>query len=89
VKDSGLSPFKKPNLNTAQARRALKAIETGIMAALANNEDVILEHFGVFAVYDSPSRNGINPQTQQPLTVPAQKRIRFRWAKSFRKYISA
>ena len=53
---------------------ALKAIETvfGVIEkTLVNKEKVQLVGFGTFSVKDRSERVGRNPQTKEPMTIPA------------------
>ena len=48
-----------------------------IGACLMRGEDVHLMPFGVFRVVTRAERQGRNPRTGEPITIPAKKVIRF------------
>ncbi len=59
-------------LSQAQARDILATILTMLSEVLKAGEPVKLTGFGTFAVQRRPERIGRNPQTGEPLTLPAQ-----------------
>ncbi len=68
----------------AKAGEALDAVFDAITAALKNGDEVRLPSFGVFAVAETASRTGRNPQTGEEMVVPAGKRARFRPGKALK-----
>lgn len=65
-------------LTQAQAKVAIEAALTAIKEALVAGDNVALLGFGTFAVNERPEREGINPFTQQPMTFPAKKVVKFK-----------
>jgi len=55
----------------AQAGRALDAVLESVTGALAKGEQVVLVGFGTFSVKDRAARTGRNPQTGDPIDIPA------------------
>jgi len=55
----------------AQAGRALDAFLESVTGALAKGEQVVLVGFGTFSVKDRAARTGRNPQTGDPIDIPA------------------
>ena len=60
---------------------AANSVETSlelIKDALANSEEVLISGFGKWSVRAKSQRRGRNPQTGDPLTLPARKVVTFR-----------
>ena len=55
----------------AQAGRALDAVLESVTGSLAKGEQVVLVGFGTFSVKDRAARTGRNPQTGDPIDIPA------------------
>lgn len=69
---------EKANLESrAQAERIYDAILLGMQDALAQGHSVSIREFGTFSVTVRAQRQGRNPQTGEPLDIPAQKVVRF------------
>lgn len=68
----------KAGLTKAQAKEAVDAMFSTISEALAEGDKVALLGFGTFSVVEKPERTGINPRTQEPITIPARKQIKFK-----------
>ncbi|MBQ1936475.1 MAG: HU family DNA-binding protein, partial [Bacteroidales bacterium] len=45
------------------------------------NDKITLVGFGTFSVAERGERQGINPATQQPITIPAKKSAKFKGGK--------
>ena len=60
-----------------QVGEIFDATLTAIKEALQAGEEVRLIGFGTFAVRESAERPGVNPQTREPMTIPAKERVRF------------
>ncbi len=68
----------KAGLTKADAGRALDAVLEGITSGLKKNGKVALVGFGTFATKTRAARNGINPLTKQPLSIPAKTVVSFK-----------
>ncbi len=66
------------NLTKADAERALKAFQDAVEGAMSNGDSVTLVGFGTFSVSERPARTGRNPQTKQPMEIPASKVVKFK-----------
>ena len=55
-----------------------------IGAALAKGEEVNIAGFGIFAVVDTPERDGRNPQTGAAIKIAASKMPKFRASKTLK-----
>ena len=61
----------------ADAEAALKAVQGAIIAALVNGDKITLPGFGTFKVVETAARTGRNPQTGEPVEIPAKRKIKF------------
>ena len=68
----------------AAAERMVGAVFAAIADALARDETVAIAGFGKFAVRGRAARQGRNPQTGEPVAVPASKAPSFKPAKALR-----
>jgi DNA-binding protein HU-beta len=55
------------------------------MAVLEQSGSLRLANFGTFTVKQTKERQGINPKTQQPITIPAGYRMGFKVSQSWKK----
>lgn len=62
----------------AASTKAVNAVFDAIETALANGEEVSISGFGAFRVVERSSRQGLNPQTREPMTIEARKSPVFR-----------
>lgn len=63
---------KEAGLSKADAARALDATVAGITAGLKKDGKVSLVGFGTFTAKTRAAREGINPLTKAPLSIPAK-----------------
>lgn len=68
----------------AQATRALDAVIESVTNALKQNDQVVLVGFGTFSVKERAARSGRNPQTGQPIEIPAAKIPTFKPGKALK-----
>lgn len=62
---------ERAGLSQTQARQALDALTEIVGETLAAGEKVTIPGFGTFEVRVRTERQGTNPQTRQPMTIPA------------------
>ncbi len=62
----------KTGLTKADAGRALDAVLEGIVDGLKKDGKVALVGFGTFSAKRRAARNGINPLTKEPMSIPAK-----------------
>ena len=67
------SVAEKSGLTKKDAEKAVNAVFDSITATLVSGEKVQLVGFGTFEVRERKERQGQNPQTKQPITIPATK----------------
>lgn len=68
----------------AQAGRALDAVIETVTEALKKDEQVVLVGFGTFSVKERAARSGRNPQTGEPISIPAAKIPTFKPGKALK-----
>ncbi len=65
-------------ISKVDAKKALDATVAAIKDALIAGDKVSLVGFGTFSVAKRPARQGINPLTKKPLSIPAKKVAKFK-----------
>ncbi|MBB3190034.1 DNA-binding protein HU-alpha [Halomonas cerina] len=86
--------MRKPELAAAIAERAdlskdkasqvLNVILDEITGSVSDGQDVSLIGFGTFSVRERAARTGKNPQTGEPLTIPASRTVAFKPGKGLK-----
>lgn len=71
-------------VNKAQVDRILRLAFNAIQEAVAQGEGAKLPGFGAFTRVTRQARDGRNPKTGQPLTIPQRHAPRFAPSKQFR-----
>ena len=66
------SIVEQTGLSKKDANAAVDALGATIIEALSNGDSVGLIGFGTFETKDRPARTGRNPQTGEPLEIPAK-----------------
>lgn len=74
----------KASLNKAQAGAAVDAVFAAITAALKDGDEVRIVGFGNFVVTTREASEGRNPQTGEPIQIPASKQPKFRVGKALK-----
>ncbi|ADU66048.1 HU family DNA-binding protein [Desulfurispirillum indicum] len=64
-------------ITKVQAEKALNAFIDSVSSTLKSGEKVTLVGFGTFQVSERAKRQGINPRTKTPITIPARKSPKF------------
>lgn len=72
------------SLSKADAERALNAFMDIIKDTLRREGKLALAGFGTFVVSERKAREGRNPQTGEPIQIPAGKGVRFRPGKGLK-----
>lgn len=68
----------KAGLTKADAGRALDAVLEGIETGLKKEGKVAFVGFGTFNAKVRAGRNGINPLTKEPITIPEKTVVTFK-----------
>ena len=64
--------------------RVVNQVLDTLQRAIVEYGSLKIQGFGVFEVVDVPARQGRNPQTGEPITIPAHKAVKFRPGKELR-----
>ena len=72
-------------LTKENAKKVVNAVLEGILTVLEQSGSIRLANFGTFTVKQTKERQGINPKTQQPITIPAGYRMGFKVSQSWKK----
>ena len=67
----------KTGSSKSDAQKFFDAFVDTVTGSLKSSEDVQITGFGKFYVQKRDSREGINPQTRQKMTIPASKVPKF------------
>ena len=72
------------DLTKKDAEKAVAAFIESVEGALKKGDKVQLVGFGTFEVRQRAARTGRNPQTKQPIQIPASKLPVFKAGKAFK-----
>mgnify|MGYP002568626261 CR=1 FL=1 len=76
-------------LSKKDAEKALKAFTDVVTEELKKGEKVQLVGFGTFEVSERAAREGINPLTKQPMSIPASKAPKFKAGRGLKDAVNA
>jgi DNA-binding protein HU-beta len=68
----------KAGLSKVDAKKAVEAFAETVSSELQNGGKVALLGFGAFSVSEKAARNGVNPKTKEPISIPARKAVKFK-----------
>ena len=71
-------------LTKKDAEKAVNAVLDSVTGALKDGDKVSLVGFGTFETRQRPARTGRNPQTKQPITIPASIAPAFKAGKALK-----
>ena len=80
---------QRANLSKKEAGDAVDAVIATIEDTLKRGSDVVFTGFGKFHVAERGARQGVHPQTKQPIQIPASKVPRFTAGSGLKKAIQA
>lgn len=75
---------EKSGMTKKDSEKALQAFVDVVTEELGNSGKVQLVGFGTFDVAERKAREGRNPQTGKPMTIPASKAPRFKVGKALK-----
>ncbi|MBD2512474.1 MAG: HU family DNA-binding protein [Nostoc sp.] len=78
----------KTNITKKQADEVISAFLSVVTEAVANGEKVTLVGFGSFERRERSEREGRNPKTNEPMTIPATKVPAFSAGKQFKEKVA-
>ncbi|MBN3874950.1 HU family DNA-binding protein [Nostoc sp. JL23] len=78
----------KTNITKKQADEVISAFLSVVTEAVANGDKVTLVGFGSFERRDRSEREGRNPKTNEPMTIPATRVPAFSAGKLFREKVA-
>lgn len=74
-------------LNKKQADTALQALVELTVGSVRKGDPVKIPGLGTFRKVQTKARMGRNPQTGEPIKIPARKKVRFSVAKTFKEAV--
>jgi nucleoid DNA-binding protein len=78
---------KAGGVSKKQATALMEGLVTTIVGSVKKGEPVKIPDLGTFKKVQSKARMGRNPQTGEPVKIPARKKVRFTVAKSFKEQV--
>lgn len=75
----------RSGLTKVQAGLALEAFCASVIDTLGGSDEITLVGFGTFSVVERAERMGRNPQTNEPLVIPATRVAKFKAGKALKK----
>ncbi|AVH64035.1 HU family DNA-binding protein [Nostoc sp. 'Peltigera membranacea cyanobiont' N6] len=78
----------KTNITKKQADEVISAFLSVVIEAVANGDKVTLVGFGSFERRERSEREGRNPKTNEPMTIPATKVPAFSAGKQFKEKVA-
>ena len=75
-------------LPKVRVREAVELLIEHLMRTLATEGRIELRNFGVFRTVDQPAHDGVNPRTGEPMTIEANRHVRFRAGKRLREILN-
>ena len=79
----------KVGVPKAQVQQMVDDVFELIAEGLARGEKIDLRGFGTFSVRDSAARTGRNPQTGEPIPIPARRNPAFKAGKELKERVNA
>jgi Bacterial nucleoid DNA-binding protein len=75
---------KAGGVTKRQAQALMEGLVTTVVGSVKKGDPVKIPDLGTFRKVQSKARMGRNPQTGEPVKIPARKKVRFSVAKSFK-----
>ena len=76
-------------LTKTDTANALDAFIASVSSALKSGSDIRLVGFGTFSVSKRSATTAVNPQTKQPIKVPARKVAKFKAGKALQEVVNS
>ena len=74
----------KTNLNKKESGEAISALLDSVIVALKEGKSVGLPGLGTLSVAQTAERQGVRPGTNERITIPAGKKVRFKVASTLK-----
>lgn len=87
--ENRLADEERERRSHADVERAIRATFDVIKEAMVNGDDVHIGGFGVFCTRNTKERQGRNPSTGEPITIPASRVVRLSVSDGFKKEVAA
>ena len=78
---------KAGNVTKKQAEALMDGLVSTVVGSVKKGEPVKIPELGTFRKVHSKARMGRNPQTGEPVKIPARKKVRFSVAKAFKEQV--
>lgn len=78
----------KLNEPKASVTRSVDAVLEALAEGVREDEKVALANFGTFKLKHRSERQGINPSTREPITIPASSTVGFTPAKALKETLN-
>ena len=72
--------FARNIFSKTQSAQVIDTLFELIKKSLQDGEDVLISGFGKFSVKEKYERNGRNPETGEPITLPARRVVTFKYS---------
>ncbi|MFN3879824.1 MAG: HU family DNA-binding protein [Nitrincola lacisaponensis] len=83
------SKFQARQVTQAEAETFLESLELILTNQLKQGADVVVPGIGKFQLRQRAERTGRNPQTGEPVTIPAARNVKFSVTKSLKDAVNA
>lgn len=87
--ENRLADEERERRSHADVERAIRATFDVIKEAMVNGDDVHIGGFGVFCTRNTKERQGRNPSTGEPITIPASRVVRLSVSDGFKKEVAS
>ena len=78
---------KEADVTKKQAQALMDGLVLTVVTSVKKGEPVKIPDLGTFRKVQSKARMGRNPQTGEPVKIPARKKVRFSVSKSFKEAV--
>ncbi|MBQ1660275.1 MAG: HU family DNA-binding protein [Clostridia bacterium] len=75
---------EKADVSKKDVEKAVSVLFDTIIEKVADGEEIRIVGFGTFERHERSERKGVNPQTKEPITIPASKVPAFKAGKAFK-----
>ena len=83
-KDIAAAVAETTGKSKKESEEVVTAVFDEIKATLKDGGEVSIAGFGKFTVSEKAAREGINPATQEKITIPASKSVKFKASKTLK-----